>query len=446
MMSCDHACVVLQLLGCPGLPQDLWMAEGVGRFLAGHPGVMPGSLRELELVLGLVDPEVDLEARPGGRLCIAWRRWKTAEEMAVLSPTATRLADAVARLVAWWCPTDAECEWSMHWPAAALVVASHDVEEKAMYEEPPLGWLERFAAEVLDVHRRPPTPSRGWFTLRAERPAFKRLHELVLGDRSLEHFVFNVQRWSASVRVDDSSEGPGRAEYLLTVLGRLERLELVARPGLDRALFLCQDQEIHPAGSHRWPERYVFSLPRPIECGERLRVECTAEGDTPVRLWFNPVLMEACTYQAKPRQFERDCSAEWPPEEYPNLVAGGSELVSHDQPFPLRAAELEESDRALFARARKAMLGGRLTRRHDLTRLVEGEFPEVRSIRWERDARWTEPTPMGWLREVRGEQVTIAVKRADSRSAGPVAAAVERFLARHWTWERPFRVEINNGD
>jgi hypothetical protein len=438
--------LLLGLLGCPARMSGQWTTAGMRRFLSRWSNGQAGSLRELELVLGLADPDVRLFGTEGSdgrlRIDITWSRWKTVADLTELSHAAAAFTAWVSAVITWWEPLGVSANWSAVWPGAAVIVAPDLEREADMPQEARL--LEQFAADFLRVRRGRPVPPRCWVSLSGGGSAVRARHEIVLGDTTLDRCIFNVGRWSPAVRVEDEQVTPGRTELKLTALREITRLELLARPGLDRADFRVNDHPSAPAALHRWPERYDLPLASPVRRGTAIRVVCNAPTEEPVALWTNPVLFETCRY-TKSRAYERDFrDGGDPPGTYRNVVRPGGETIIPCQPFPLTDGLPEESDCALFNRAARAMLGRHIARRSDLARMVAALFPAAEGATCA-PGGWEETDPSGWKRHVEGEILRVVCAARDDASIRRLQAGVERFVRRYATVGRRILVQMASG-
>ncbi len=454
---------LLRQWGCPPLPGGLWTPSAARRFLHESLRTRPGSVRELALILGIVNPGVRVEAtRQGLRhllVRITWRRWKTPKALVAIAPQAGALVAATERLLAWWKPLGLTLQCEILWPGGSLMVSPRAPSEFAMSRNDRL--LEQFAGRFLGVRRHEPVPPRTWVSLGTEGPLARAPHEVVLGDVRLERFLFNIGHWKASVRVVSESIDPGRTALHLTALRELGKLELVGPVGLDQADFRLDGRPLVPASWPRRPDHYVFLLPDGVRPGESLNLICTyaaeagpiegeprtrgadrAEG---VRFWVNPALFEACQYHPVRREYRRDYRAGADEDgSYPNIVAGGAGIKTAKQPFPLDEGEAEESDDSLFCRARQVMLGRYLIRRHDVTTLVAGRFRGVDQVECSEEV-WHERDRSGWLREVRGVRVQVRCSDRDEQAVARLKAGLERYLSRHLPAGLTIRVEVATG-
>jgi hypothetical protein len=440
--------LLLGSLGAPAPPRDQWLEAGMRRFLRYWSDARPGSVRELELLLSLADPDLRLQVRADAanqlHVTLVWRRGPRSGEKTE-SFQAARLAAAAARIISWWTPFGVRLTWAMSWPGAALLAIPVLEPEDEMRTDTSL--LLAFASSFLDTHRRAAQPPRTWIGFEAVTAATRGRQEMILANPALDRFLFNVGPWRAVVRVEHYSEGAGWREYRLRALAPATYLELIAPPGVDGGDFHLNDQPLTPDPVHRWPEYYRFHLPGPLTVGQMYRFRCTDGNPTLAPLWFNPALFEACRYDPRRRKYVRESRPGGDePDSFPNWVAGnqgcGGDVGVHHQPFPVDLGRAAESDREVLARAAHVMLGRRLIRRADVERLVSGFFPSVEAVHC-KEASWTERTGF-FQRVVHGQLVHLKTACAGKESADRLRAAVDRFLRAHLRAGIPVRVELTN--
>jgi hypothetical protein len=454
---------LLRLWGCPPPPAALWTPSGARRLLREWPQTRPGSVRELKLVLGVVDPAVRVETeqvRRGSLLVrITWRRWQTATELSAIAPQAGELVAATEAVLAWWKPLGLTLASEILWPGGSLVVSPAPMGKVPMSHNDHL--LEQFAGRFLGVRHGQPVPARTWVALGASGLLEKRPREVVLGDVRLERFLFNVRPWKATVRVMEEVIAPGQTELHLAALREVSRLELIGPAGLDRADFRLNGRAAVPESWPERPEHYVFFLPEVVRPGDAVHFSCTpapaagraedpaspadtqdAEG---VRFRVNPALFEACRYHTSDREYRRDFRPGGDVGgSYPNIVAGGGGLTTAEQPYPLDEGTAQESDDSLFARARHVMLGRHLARRHDVVALVAGRFPGIEHVECS-EVVWEERDAAGWVREVPGVRVTVRSACRPGEATARLRARLERFLSHHLPAGVTSRVEVIPG-
>jgi hypothetical protein len=436
--------LILALLGCPIRLVEHWTEAGMRRFLRRWANGQTGSLRELELVLGLADPAVRVVGKTEceGKLTITitWSRWTTFEELTTFSRCAADFAGWVSAVIAWWEPLGLDTTWTSVWPSAALFVSQpSDLRDENMDQDTRL--LEKFAADFLRVRRCSAVPPRCWVSLTADALTTRGRHEVVLGDTSLNRCIFNVGRWSPALRVEDATTGSGRSELKVTALQDIHRLDLLGQPGMDRAHFEVDGKTTIPQSGPSWPERYTFTLVTPIRQGRVFRVVCDAGNGDNVQLLPNPALFEACRFSAA-RAYERDFrNGGDPPETYRNVVRPAAGVISACQPFSLTLGQPEESDGMLFSRAARRMLGRCIERRSDVARMVLGHFPSINQATCT-PGDWEEAGASGWKRHFKGQVLRIVCSQSDAITVANLKASVERFVRRHVTANSPILVDI----
>lgn len=303
--------------------------------------------------------------------------------------------------------------------------------------------LERFAADFLRVHRGRPVPPRYRVSITTDRPTTWRRHELVLGDISLDRCLFNVGRWSPSVGIENQSVTPGCTELKLTALWDMSQLEILGRPGLDDAAFLIDGHPVVPTAMYRWPERYSFSLAKPIRRNQVFHLKCSTLEPDDLPLWMNPALFEACSFTSA-RTYERDFRIGGdPPGTYRNVVRPGGGTVSACQPFALSEGQHKESDERLFSRAARTMLGQKIDRRSDICRMVTGLFPSVARATCE-PGSWEVVDGSGWKRRQEGQILWVACSSQDAAYIARLKAGIERYIRRHVTSGSRILVQVES--
>lgn len=433
---------LLDLIGAIGPPPDLWMTYGVRRFVQEWSTAQPGSVRELELLLGLADPQVQVFARSASRndvrLLINWNRWRSASELAAAGDAPHRLVRSVHAILAWWSPFLVQYKFDMTWPDVAFVVSPPlPLEKPAVPTDDIL--LLQLAGELTGVHRRAAVPSRTWVSLESETSQIRARHELVLANSHLDRFLVNTGPWRANLRVDRRGVKKGNVELSVTALCRSPNIELLARPGTLDEIWL-DGKVLTPQPLVRAPQLWRCQLQEPLRVGKTYKLTCLGRVE-PAQVWVNPVLVEAAKFQARRRVYIPDYWSESQEEGmFPDLIAGQDGIVIHYQPFYIPASKPAETDSEVLARARRVMLGRRTNRRADLSYLVRELVPGVHQATC-CDGEWFEQQD-GWRKEVKGVRVTIIPKTEAAGDPATVKSATERFLKSHLSAAIPTRVEL----
>jgi hypothetical protein len=392
---------MLRLVSAPVVCAELWQPRGVRHFLRQWLCGAPGSLDELQVILGMFDAEVEVRWLGRGMLLPSVTRggrgiffgvwpgprsgeitvtWSAPELLA----QAVRLEQAVEAIIAWWTPIGVSVtSWSFGWRGAALAVSPPSrttAQEVIPMSDDVQRAMRYFARRILGVTRRRTQPAETHIALFPDRAVTIKAGRLAIGTKGVGEFMVNAEEVCPRWQVKDESFGIGTATIRLTAVGPTSRLDVLSPPGCSEAEWLLNGRHVVPdAGLEFTPSFLVGKVMRGTTVELTLRADPTtpAAGET---LWVypNPARFVAARFDEEQHRYIPTTTAAGgdPPGTFIQFATQSRGLSAVVQPLPVTARRPAETESEWLGRA-GAVLRGRLVCRTDIKAFVRSQLGQA---------------------------------------------------------------------
>lgn len=392
----------LRILGLEPLlaSRPWWTRVGIRRFLRDWPYLPAGSRGELTLLLGLLDPQV--QVRFADRRALASRRGHSIKiefSRRRLLKAGRPVREFCRRAVAWWSgpqcgeirpDEDVAKTLAIGWRGSPLAVIASlsrneaQPKESTMIEYPPQIWLDY--ARLHGVRRRKALPARVLLAASVEHAATLQPGQLVVTDRETSVFFANSRTvrlgWKCASGPALTTNSPSLSGTTELAADRLGQWRFVALCDGQRWLDFTMDPEdadqlqfsidgavVKAKMSRRWPQWIRLPLSQPSQEGRvicltaRTRTtENSIAGSAERRL--EPLKLRLNPFESRRVALDAARGAGWIEEHSPltgrpaplvHPVAGHQELTRVEQASRLRAPQPVEPLESVLARLRKKL-------------------------------------------------------------------------------------------